>query len=1011
MKKPYKNGFMIALSAVIVLSGAAGAVAFASQVNGNSIFATASSEVSRAEISAEYWTGEYFTAPEATVSYKDKALKATAELVYPSGKTKIASSCLLDEAGLYTVVYTGVYNGFSVQETREFKAVRHLYESDGKVKPTFGAPTDVPDRHGIMVRLKKGETFKYNRVIDFNSLTAADSLIKLYVTPKNVGKADARQIIYKFTDTEDENNVLTITQQSHSAYVDWAMQYSYVRAGATGQPQSGWEGSKLHSGDKWGTPVVFSLNGTPASGNYKTQTFALQFDYRNLTLKTNNGNTTVICLKDPAAFDLFWTGFKKGTAYLSISCGLYNENSSNFVITDIAGQPLSEGDTVKITDETAPEIIVDCDEVPAAVVGAPYRLFDFTAVDDADKRLKLDRRVFMNYGSNTQSECETENGFFVPARAGEYVIEYTATDGFGNKAVKLITVIAKPRDREFLLELDKTLKTVKTGEYVRLNDYSVVGAIGGYEVSAKASCTYNGKTYDADVTGGGFRPEYDGEWTITVTATDYISSVSNSYKIIAERGNAIEILEEAVLPEYMIKGATYKLPEIHATDYSGGSPVPTKTAIRSASGSVTGRFFVPETAGDGVISYYVEKNGAKAEKNYTVKIIDVGYGDKLRMQNYFYGDKVTTSAHSGHVEISASENAVFDFIKSVDRSFELTLSVNPLKRSFERLKITVADENGTGEEISLIFHKNKAGYRSGVSVNGGAIQQTEGSFTEESSSWQIAYDASSEELKVGAYVKQSLKGKNLFPSGKVKISFEFDGVTGESAVRVEKVNNQAVSDSVRDVVRPQISLLGSLNACYSVGDTVVLPLAVVADVLDPTVALSISGTDPSGNAVWSETGVELNLADGSRAYAFKVEKRGQYNFTVTATDTSNRRQFTYYAVNVTDVIAPEIIMNGKMPAEAKVGEKISVPKFSATDDSLEPITVFTYLTRPDGVMVLLYTQEKDKDGKRLYNDDGTPKITYYHGFTANVAGDYTVYAYATDKSGNVTLKSWLITVK
>ena len=186
---------------------------------------------------------------------------------------------------------------------------------------------------------------------------------------------------------------------------------------------------------------------------------------------------------------------------------------------------------------------------------------------------------------------------------------------------------------------------------------------------------------------------------------------------------------------------------------------------------------------------------------------------------------------------------------------------------------------------------------------------------------------------------------------------------------------------------------------------------MVADVLDPTVALSISGTDPSGNAVWSEAGVELNLADGSRAYAFKVEKRGQYNFTVTATDTSNRRQFTYYAVNVTDVIAPEIIMNGKMPAEAKVGEKISVPKFSATDDSLEPITVFTYLTRPDGVMVLLYTQEKDKDGNRLYNDDGTPKITYYHGFTANVAGDYTVYAYATDKSGNVTLKSWLITVK
>lgn len=971
-------------------------------------------DVEEAKIASTVFTGESFTAPDASITYDGKTEKAEAKLIYPSGKMKGADSCLLDEPGLYTVEYTADFDGFPVQESRTFTAVQHLYESDGEIKPCFGAPSDVPDRSGIIVTLGKGETFRYNRIIDFNELTSADSLIEMYVLPQTLGTADARQIIYTFTDTEDENNVLTITQQAHSTLDDWAVRQTYIRAGATGQPQSGWEwtGGPLHSGDKWGTSVKFSMHGLPETGTYKTQTLNFQMDYENLSLMTNYGTREIVRFDDPEVFDTLWNGFEKGTAYLSITCGQFNSPDMTFVLTNVAGQTISDGDTVMIRDETPPEIFIEEteDEIPPALVGSPYKLYEASALDEIDKNPLLTRRVFVNYGSSSQAEYDILDGAFVPDRAGSYTVEYKAVDYYGNTAVKTMTVIAGEREIPLSVSVLPGENTAVIGEEFTVAGYEVTGAISEYEVEIEASCEVAGESHRYSLTDGKFRPEYAGEYTIRYTVYDYVGSASAEYTLTVKRENVVKILESADLPDYMIVGATYRLPALKGVDYSDGTPR-TVSAEIGASGAATlvGNNLSVEKSGEITITYTVRSGDAEDNISYKVPAIDVGYGSSYRMQNYFYGKGVTMSAALGYVQADVAADAEIDFIKELDHNFQAVFSIDPLKKSFGRLRLTVFDAENAGERIELVFFRNATG-TAYVSINGGKNMLTEGSWNGDGISWNVSYDSAVRNLKIGSYVNMTLEEGFSFSSGQVRIRFALEEVSGPSALRIERLNNQAFSDASRDVVRPEISLLGVVAAEYSIGDSVKVPAAIATDVLDPAVSFSLSAKAPDGTVLWTDSGRELTLADPSNEYVFTASMYGQYSFELTAKDTSGRREVFRYTVNVTDTTLPNISLKGGIPSTSEVGQRIALPEATITDDSGIPVTYYVYVIRPDGVLLSLFTHATDKDGNWMYNEDGTPILDYYDGFVPESAGIWTVRYYAADGSGNTALLACEITV-
>lgn len=973
-------------------------------------------DVSDAEIAQTVFTGERFDAPDASITYRGKTAEASARLLYPSGKATAAENCLLDEAGMYTVEYTAVFDGFPVQEERTFVAVQHLFESDGDTAPYYGAPEDVPDRPGIVVTLGKGETFRYNRMIDFREMTAQDMLIEMYVLPEKLGTADARQIIYTFTDTENENNVLTITQQAHYTQDDWAIRQTYLRAGATGQPESGWEwtGGPLHSGDKWGTCVQFSMHGQPASGSYKTQNLNFSIDYENLRMMTNYGSQEIIDLNDPAVFDTLWEGFEKGTAYLSVTCGQFNSSDTTFVLTNVGGQPISDGNTVAVRDDEAPVLTVEKpeQETPQAVVGSPYKLYGATAADNMDKSPDVTCRVFVNYGSNMQAEYDVADGAFTPDRAGIYTVEYTAVDYFGNKAVETIQITAGERPELLTISVSDTGAEGVAGELFTVADYSVDGTIGNWEVAIEASVEADGETYVYEVTDGQFRPEYAGEYTVRYTVSDYIGSASCEYKVKVEAGSVVKMLAEADLPDYMLVGATYRLPAVDGVDYSGGkpAPLPSEIEVSGARADFSGNSLTPAEAGLITVSYVVRSGGAEDRREYTVRAVDAGYGGSYRMQDYFYGDGVTMSAATGYVEAATSADARIDFIKTVAAGFQLTFSVDPLRKAFERLTVTVCDSVEPDRKIELVFYRNRTGMAY-VSVNGGQNRLTEGSWNGDGVSWDVLYDASLNTLSIGSYVRMEMPDDFSFPSGLVYVSFGMKEVSGPSAIRFERVNNQALNDSARDVVRPQISVLGSVNADYTMGEKVELPAAAAADVLDPSVNFSLTVSAPDGSAVWTDSGRELRNVDPMQSYVFTASQYGQYVVELTATDGANRRQVTRYTVNVTDKTLPEIALHGNLPTAGKAGEGIALPGASVTDDSGAAMAYCVYLVRPDGVQISLFSFVRDDRGEIVYNEDGTPQIEYYDGFVPGAAGKWTVIYYAADGSGNTAIRTFEISVE
>lgn len=998
-----------ALSAAAVFGTAFGAMtgAFA---------ADSAPAVAEAEVADTYFTGTAFTPPAAVISYGGETKEAErTTLLYPSGGARSASSYTLDEAGMYTLVYSADFGGVPVEERRTFVAVQHLFEVNGSGSAYYGTDERVPGRPGIVAELRRGDSFEFNRIIDFNELNAEDGFIDLYVIPEEEGAADALQLIFTLTDTENPDNYITITAQQADvdASVTWARRSIYTRAGAAFQPQSGWEsrstGDVLHSGDTWGTPTNFSLYGDCANGEtFATQTYRLWFDYAAKTVYVGPNMTEVIRLDDPAAFSQFWDGFEEGTAYLSVSCGLYNSASATVVFTDIAGFDLTGGNDEEVRDENAPELAVEVPEtIPQAVVGVPYPVFAASASDDRDDSPRLSCRVWYNYGGSTASEYTVREGAFTPDRAGRYVIEYTAVDSFGNESKETYTVVAGERETPLSIVPNAAEGEGFSGEDVAVGGYAVSGAIGGYSVTARAAlegsdvvCEVVGLTE----TGGTFFPEYAGTYLVTYTVTDYISSATATCRVEVEAGENVRISAVPELPSYLIVGCTYDLSGALAYEYSSGVPAATGVTIScSSAADISGTSFTPTAAGGMTIVFRAEgAGGSYDEISVPVQAVDVGYGGDLAMGSWFFGNGVTSAAQQGYVSLNASADARFDFINALDANFSLQAGIDSSRNAFGELAFAFADaESGeVGIEISIL--KNAAGENAVVLVNGRTAGSFEGDWYDDSS-FTISYDNSTGMLSVGSVLTvdmtSSAYGFGGFPSDRIRLSGAFAEVTGEAGLRFYRVNNQTLNNRAYDVATPQVTLLGNMDRSFTPGEKVTVVPAIATDVLDPNVTFSLTVTSPDGQTVVSEDGVSLSGVDPTRAYSFTADQIGVYAVRWQARDSSGNLQSSSLSLMVKDGQAPSIAFPEGSVREGSVGSAVPVAAVSVSDDFDEDVAYYVYLTRPDGVMLPLYT----------FATDGS--VLFFDGFVPDVAGEWTVTYYAADDTGNAAVESYVVTVR
>ena len=237
---------------------------------------------------------------------------------------------------------------------------------------------------------------------------------------------------------------------------------------------------------------------------------------------------------------------------------------------------------------------------------------------------------------------------------------------------------------------------------------------------------------------------------------------------------------------------------------------------------------------------------------------------------------------------------------------------------------------------------------------------------------------------------------NGFASGKVRIYFDFENVTGEVAIGVSRINAQnTTSATVLDRVDPRIVVSEEQpSRTVNVGTTMTVYSAMASDVIDPFGSLTVSVIAPDGKPVKASDGTLLSKVPADREYAFTADIFGTYTISYYSEDLAGNEPVLPTVINVLDTEAPVITLARRNITTAKKGSTVVIAPATVSDNNtaVDKIYLSCYVVRPTGVMF--------KVDLRTSNS-----------FVANEVGTYTLRYMAIDGTGNIRIVDNTITVE
>lgn len=989
---------------------------------------------SESEISSEYAKGSKMVIPSVTAQYKGNSYVSNAVLHKPDGSANIVSGeYTVEGVGNYELEYRVVIDKKVYTKKYSFKGYADLFqlsstddyttycatstdlsnELNGKSNMSLEYKTS--DINGQFVSLSKGEKLYVNDYFDISKADLSKPLINIAIIPKTRSEKNPDGSLTKTYDFKTIN-IDFISKTDSSKFLRFVGHYylgnncTYFLAGADNQTPSGYESywDRVHVGDQWGSATTGSFCGYVNNRTLYQDTFQVYMNYSDKMVYGNSQKYFVIDLDNSKYFGNLWRGFDDPNVRVEISCDDYEGNEpAKLCILSVGDLDISKS---RIEDSEAPEISVDYggysqNDLPKAVVGNPYAIFNASAYDWFAEECDVKVNVYGRYNSSQKYLVNIENGYFIPNLAEDYVIEYVAVDHSGNVATKLVTVEAINNSTPIAVELTKRLSSLKTGISAVLPDATCSGGEG--DLTVKKFIVYNGERTEIE---GEFRPEKSGTYTIEYVACDYNGQIKTvSYNIEVSSNSSAVFIDEIYLPKYMIEGSKYVLPEVYAYDYSSNNGVKKVKAtvwVKDALGAreLTGYEYTPTVNAhlDTIqIKYQAVINSALSNsKTISIPICKVGNGKNVDLSKYFIANHdVSFNKTSSYLSIETeADNTLVEFAtKQLASGFSLNLDVDPEKNNFKAFNVYLREVNNENNFIKITFEKgnNSTSY---MSVNDGLAYNIKASFFGGGiATFDIVYDNSllkiaSEGSDVKLDITKDMFGNIFkgFSSSLIYVSFEFVGVSGPSALRVMRVVNQNFGDLSVDLIKPKVALLDSVKTRYSIHDEVVLLPAVAVDVLDPNVTAYYSVYDPDGELVKDVNGKEVFEIDVSKTPTIKLDKNGVYTVDYYAVDWNNRALKNFsYTLEVVDEVPPVITLGEITARSAKVGDRVAIASATAIDNIDGNIDVAVFIVRPDGKYIVV------KNGN----------------YTFTASGIYTVKYYAVDESGNTVTVTYKINVE
>lgn len=278
--------------------------------------------------------------------------------------------------------------------------------------------------------------------------------------------------------------------------------------------------------------------------------------------------------------------------------------------------------------------------------------------------------------------------------------------------------------------------------------------------------------------------------------------------------------------------------------------------------------------------------------------------------------------------------------------------------TLNKVEFLLADSENTDETVKITYNR-MSDVQTSVIVNdsnrsfittGSLYQDNDGNFT-------VAYSAISncfgDGMTLTIPVLETINGEGFsgFTSQRVNLTIRLYGEDG-SVFCLKSINQQRVgSKYVEDTTAPLVSVVKPLS--YVVKDSeATLPTAFATDVLADNATVTMSVLDPEGEIVSATDGTKLENVTPDKAYVITVEKYGTYRIEYKATDGTNETRSVVSRVNVVDETEPELEVKKTIPTSHKVGDKLTFPEVTCSDNISEAENIKLYVTvkHPNGIV-------------------------------------------------------------
>lgn len=995
--------------------------------------------------------GDKIEASDYTLTYNGGTVKAESmRVVYPSGGVYGGEGFTVEQAGIYEITYYATVGNERIEETQPYKALRQpqdiIYSTNGATigygeyvveNPVVPAKTGIK---GALVTFKAGTSIIFDTKVPTKNLTANYDILSMIVMPSKFRETDFERLTVKVSDAENPDNFVEIIIDSSNT-LDGDGQVSYVKAGANGQQAGGYEGATYHTRN-YGTQVEHSFRGFGRKAEDRADyTLSKQI----VTVAIDNESKKVYCgpvtntstdklmvndLDDMTRFKSSpWGGFTSDEVVVQVSAGMFVKGEGQVVITQFGGYSLSKeiNKMPYIADTEAPQITLQYDESkepPIATEGKKFPIIPFTAKDRLDKQVKTNVYVYYKDVNGNTINVSTDGTSFTPKYAGEYTVVYTAEDYSGNFASKEIVIQAVETSPEIFIALDEVNQSAPVYNTVSIKYASDISVFGGNGDLKAERAVYSPSGMLLDVKDSILLTEV-GDYKVVYKVTDYLGNVK--YGVVTVTSEALAdptFITEPKFEKTLIAGFTYDLPNAFVIETVDGKVVELDYVIKVNGEVANGQF---TASGESVVIEYVA-DGETGTTLWTVEIPVVDTEKGKYQSKYFHAaDGASVTDTKNYLLFSWTKASSAEFIKELySDGFSLIFSYNQndpedpnganqmLSKTFTIVLADVADRNLT---VTFTFTYEASSNTWAIQFNGKGdkipfvISKNSVSFSLASDGFGIL-DASGTSVGNIKYFDNGEVFTGF--SSAVYLSMEFGEVEeGQvSSICLTNLCNQVMGykkksqDNAKDEIKPVIFLTEEFQIRQKLGTEAKIPTAIAYDVLGQIVEFTIKVEMMPDKTL---------LASGSATEPVKVllNKSGNYLVTYYAKDSNGKSSELSYSMMVADETAPTLTVNGSLRSEYKVGDKISIPTYSATDNG-ETCCVQVELILPNNEVRLLQYNENGEvisllsSENKLYNssfkaDENT--------FIAEKTGKYILRFLAYDEYYNTVVKMITFTVK